>query len=599
MKLRLFIVLMAWQVASAQSFSTRVSPKILGKEDILQVEYVADNVSIDQFNLPRFINWTILSGPNVSNSKVISGSAVKEQTIYSVMLQPQIVGVIIIPGASALINNKPQQSNQVSVQVKNVAHVGGQPSANVQPQTPLFDLLGAREVPTNQSLKKGENAVEKIKSNLFVRVETSRQSCYVGEPIIATYKLCTRLKSKSKVIKQPSFSGCTVMELTNSYQDQHIERINGQDYNVFVVRKLQLTPLDAGLLVLPPTVVENTVSFYPAGDSQRDFFGNRSGPTEDHVVTLQNKPVIVRVLPLPAFAGGGVFSGAVGNFSIDLHPMEPNFTTNGTNHLSLTIEGVGNLQPIELPNINWPKGMEAFEATESQQTDKESNPVTTRKIFSIPFVANKMGNYVLPPFTFTWFDPNARKFITKSTPSFLLRVMPGSKILVTKPSTANNYGNFQQRLFVLLGGGVLAVIIGIAWYSGTRRAKLPPVIAVQQKDSASVIPTMSQSQFLGREFIYRIHQLEPAENTSPFYRELNKNIKSYLLDRFNIQPAAISTLAVNKPFLAEPLNVLKGLMENCTLGMYTPVFSMVEATQHRLLAIETLETMERSVPGMV
>jgi hypothetical protein len=38
---------------------------------------------------------------------------------------------------------------------------------------------------------------------------------------------------------------------------------------------------------------------------------------------------------------------------------------------------------------------------------------------------------------------------------------------------------------------------------------------------------------------------------------------------------------------------LNTLMQNCMLGMYTPVFTIDEAMEHRLLAIEILNKLER------
>ncbi len=585
------ILFLISQAAFAQSFITRVSPKIIGKEDVLQVEYVADGAEMDQFNLPKFVNWTIVSGPNISSSKIVSGNGVKQQTTYSVMLLPQITGVIIIPGATALINNRPQRSNQVSVQVKNVAHVGGQTTGTPQAGAPLFDFPPITErLPANQFLKKGESAVDKIKNNIFVRLEVSKQTCYVGEPIIATYKLCSRLRSRSKVVKQPTFSGCTVDELTQNYTQQHVENINGQDYNVFTIRKVRLTPLDAGTLELPPTSVENDVSFYTS--DRRDAFGNPAGPTEDHVITLQNKPSVISVKPLPPFAGNGTFSGAIGNFNIGLRPGENTYTTNGTNHLLFIVEGPGNLQPVKAPQMNWPKGLEPFEAVQNEELDRENTPVIAHKVFTIPFVADKIGNYVLPQVSFTYFDPNAEKYVTKATSAYLFKVIPGSKSIINKNASDNGLGDFDQRLFVLLGAALLAVIIGIAWYSGTRRSKLPPEIK-RPEPKEEINETAQKDESAGMEYLYKINELEPSENTSAFYKQLNKYLSDYLYQKFQIQPADLTTYADQHLNVAVPLHQFRTLIDDCTLGMYTPVFSMDEALQHRRQAIEVVEKLER------
>ncbi len=584
------IFLLVFQSAFAQSFTTRVSPKIIGKQDVLLVEYIADNVSIDQFNLPRFVNWTLVSGPDVSSSKMIVNSSVKQQTIYSVTLLPQITGVIIIPGATALINNRPYRSNQVSVQVKNVPHMGGQPSASQQPQVSILDMpdMPAR-LPYNQYLKRGENPIDKIKNNLFVRLEVSKTDCFVGEPIIATYKLCSRLRSQSKVVKQPTFTGCTVDELTSANPQQHVEKINGQEYNVFVVRRVRLTPLDAGQLTLPSTSIENNVSFYTT--EQRDVFGNPAGPAENHIVTLENKPALVNVKALPAAPVGTDFSGAVGNFEVGFKAVERQFTNAGTNHLMLIIEGSGNLQPVKLPAIKLPKGIETFDASEKEDIDKESVPIRNRKVFTIPFSADKIGNYVLPTVSFTYFDPAADKYVTKKTPSFLFKVLPGSKAMSANDGSGNSFADFDNRLYVLLGVGLLAIILGIAWYSGTRRSKLPPEIKKQEKIIETSIP-VQENLLQTNEALYKIRQLEPNENTSLFYKQLYKNLGDYLIGKFNIQPTEIKKYADEHLRIAVPLHEFQNLVDTCTLGMYTPAFSMDEALQHRLKAIEIIEKLE-------
>src|SRR5919107_973217 len=268
------ILLLICKISVAQSFTTKVSATTIGKNDVLQVEYEADNVSMEQFVLPRFEKWTVISGPNLSSSTMQTGNIVKQQMVYSVMVQPNVPGTLVIPGATALINNKPQRSNTVTVQVKNVSHIPGSSTPAQAPAGSLFDHLPFEdEVPVSQYLKKGEKAIDKIKNNIVIRLEVNKRTCYVGEPILATYKLCTRLRSKSKVVKQPQFSGCTVVELTGEDQDQHVEKINGIQYNVFVIRKVQLVPLDSGKLVLPQASVENRVSFYDASDlSYRDLY---------------------------------------------------------------------------------------------------------------------------------------------------------------------------------------------------------------------------------------------------------------------------------------------------------------------------------------
>lgn len=592
MRYILFLLLFICQIGIGQSFTTRTSQSIIGREDVLQVEYIAENVSMEQFNLPRFANWTMVSGPSLSTSKVISGSNSYEQIIYSVMLKPKVGGVLVVPGAIALINKKPQRSNQVSVQVKNVSHVGGGSASRPQPQPSFLDII-PDQLPAHQTLRAGEDPVEKIKRNLFVRLEVSKSQCFVGEPVIALYKLCTRLKSKSKVIKQPSFSGCKVIELTGNYQDQHIEKIDGEEYNVFIIRKVQLTPLDSGNVTLPSVVVENEVSFHGSGSTTTNIFGEPTGPVQKHTVRIQNKPQIIQVNPLPPFNGNGVLSGAIGDFNISIQPAEEEFTTAGTNHLMVIIEGHGNLQPVKVPVMNWPKGIESFEATETEEIEKERNPVIVRKIFTVPFSADKLGNYVLPQVLFTYFDPNKKMYVNKTTPAYMLKVVSGSSNFMAKATDFDNDNNFDLHLIIILGAAVLAVIIGLAWYNNKQKSTtLQPLIMPVNE---TLQPPVSIKETLSSEYLYNILQLEPTIDTSVFYKQLNNNLCKYLQSRFGIQPTEINTFAESHLTQAVLLHKLEELIKQCTLGIYTPVFNQEQALNHRLEAIEIIENLDRTI----
>lgn len=590
------ILLLISKISVAQSFTTKVSATTIGKNDVLQVEYEADNASMEQFVLPRFDKWTVISGPNLSSSTMQTGNIVKQQMVYSVMLQPNVSGTLRIPGATALINNKPQLSNTITVKVKDVNHIPGNQPPTQAPARSLFDHLPFEdEVPASQYLKKGEKALDKIKNNIVVRLEVSKRSCYVGEPILATYKLCTRLKSKSKVVKQPQFSGCTVVELTGEEQDQHIEKINGIQYNVFVIRKVQLVPLEAGKLVLPQASVENRVSFYDGSNlSYRDlYYTPPTVPVEEQLVTLQNKTEIIDVKALPPVPsiGSADFSGAIGNFDAAVAIKENKITTNTTNHLLFTIVGEGSIQLVKVPEMKWPKGIESFEATEQNEEDKSGFPVKFKKTFSFPFLADKKGTYTLPAIEFTYFDPNANRYITRVTRAFTLSVAQGKKGFFSALKKPNGEDEFQNRLYILLGGAVAFILIGLIWFNGKQKPQI-------QRAAATTIKKEEEQEEIRKpdssEFLYAIRELQPDTDSSFFYKQLSKNLCFYIHSKYNIEAGELPSYIERHPELATPLYQLKDLTDNCSLGIYTPVFTIEQAMQHRLEAIELLTKLESS-----
>lgn len=589
----LFLVLLV-KLSFAQTFVTKASATTIGKNDVVQIEYIAEDVSLDQFVLPRYDKWTLVSGPNLSSSTMQTGNIIKQQVVYSVMLQPNQTGSLEVPGATALINNKPQKSNGVNILVKNVEHLPSGSAPVQTPRTSLFDQFPFDDaVPANQYLKKGEKAVDKIKNNIIVRVEVNKHNCFVGEPILATYKLCTRLRSKSKVVKQPQFSGCTVIELTGDEPEAHVERIKGIDYNVFVIRKVELFPLEAGKLSLPPTTVENRVSFYDGSKMNfRDLYYGNPVPLDEQLVTLQNKPDEVEVKALPPLpnVSNTDFSGGIGNFDVAVSIGDEGLTTNNTNHLYFTVEGEGNLQQVKAPFIKWPQGIETFDVTEKEEDDKNVFPMRTRRTFAVPFVVANKGNYTIPAIQFTYFDPGQSKYITKSSNALLLRVAQGHKSFFS--SVGKSYGsedNFNTRLYIILGGALVAVVVGLVWLNGRPK----PQLQAAAKTPLPEIKPEAIKQPETSEYLFKIRELQPSADSSFFYKQLYKNLNGYLQIKFKIEPSQLPFYIEQHPDQATCLEKLKGLLDDCGLGMYTPVHTIEEAMQHRLLAIEVLNNLEK------
>src|SRR4051812_26674480 len=90
-----------------------------------------------------------------------------------------------------------------------------------QPPAQLPSLLEGteEEMPL---LHPAENPDDIIHKNIFVKATASKNTVYVGEPLLVNYKLYTAINNQARVSKQPSFNGCSVMELFAD-KDPYIE----------------------------------------------------------------------------------------------------------------------------------------------------------------------------------------------------------------------------------------------------------------------------------------------------------------------------------------------------------------------------------------
>src|SRR5258707_9340608 len=235
-------------------FTTVVNSQDVGKTDYLQVEFVVENArEIDDLTPPDFHGFRIAQGPIQSSGMSVVNGNMSQYKALSFVLVPVKTGKFTIGGASATVDGKHMQSNTVTITV----HPGGSGATGAHPapnggsnpfsnpffQPSLPDPFGREpgEVEKDYVLKPGENVKEKIRKNLFVKVQVDKNTCFVGEPIVATYKLYSRLSSESRVTKRPSLNGFSVYDMVDPGSDPvSVEKLNGKAFTVHIIRKTQL-----------------------------------------------------------------------------------------------------------------------------------------------------------------------------------------------------------------------------------------------------------------------------------------------------------------------------------------------------------------------
>ena len=460
-------------------FYTRIDPQVVGRNQPVQVQYVIENAkSIDEFKAPTFEDFTLIQGPiESSGMSIINGNSTQYKSLLF-LLQPKIIGKLNIKGASALVDGKQMKSNSMVVQVIN-RNVTTPPPTN---QGFNFNFPEERpDVDREFYLRPGENVIEKIKQNLFVKVEVNKTSCFVNEPIVATYKLYSRLRSESRIVKRPSYNGFSVYDMVEP--DGSVtttEVLNGKEYNVHLIRQSQLFPLQAGTYTLDPVEVENTVRFIKSeGDQGNPFdelFGT-GGPVIEQTLSLSSKPVTISVKPLPAEKQPGSFDGAVGNFSISASLSKDTIHAGEMANLTVKIKGKGNLPMINAPDIKWPKGMEGFDAQANEEIHPETVPLSGVKTYRFPVTSKREGSSQVPALQFSFFDPSTQSYKTDSTatiPLYVLAALPGQKGMVNPTLRTRTTINPMPGNLLLIIVAAVVLAMAIAWtvlYSKSQKRK--------------------------------------------------------------------------------------------------------------------------------
>jgi len=464
--------------ANAQlNFSIKAPAFEIGKDDQLTVEYeVTGTQDIANFSEPVFSQWRIISGPNFSSQSFSVNGSTELRASFLYILVPLNTGKLTLPGASMEANGKRLSCSSRTVTVKKVSHLLTNPGASTMQMPGGFVQ---QEYSTDENwdqlsvLKKGEKPANKIRDNFFVRAFASKQSCVVGEPIMITYKRCSRLQSASRITKQPVFSGCSVDEMTTEGVTPGIESIDGKDYRTDVIRKVQLTPLQAGDLVIDTLAIESDITLYePATDASGKFQGSFQ-PHIEHVLTA-SKPLVIHVSELPAANKPKDFNNCVGAFSISAKAAKTNDTANENNSVIITIEGRGNFQTVSCPAIQWPANTQHFETATRDDINKMVFPSEGSKTFEIPFITKEAGKVVIPSLHFNYYDIDARQYKSLQTDSIVIMV---SAAVPHSIDVAKLSQDITNRKYIWFVPGI-ALVAGVClWWMYGRKEEEKPTIS--------------------------------------------------------------------------------------------------------------------------
>jgi len=553
-----FGILMMLQSMGQSRFKATITPSRINKDEyvILRLE-VKNSNDVQKISAPSLKNFNIVSGPNQESGMSYVNGQQSQYIALSFVLQPRTPGKIYIEPATAIIGGQVFKSNPVKLLVNNALSGQSSPKSNAY-SNPFSGIDPFEEEKTpgdfnDYLLRPGESVAEKVSRNMQMCLETDKTSCYVGEPIIATYKLYTRLKSESKLTKNPSFNGFSVIDLQQpDVTGYAVGKLNGKEYNVYTIRKAQLYPLQKGAVELESATLENSVRFIKDDGNRRrgtDIFNEFTISPDDMVsqtISLSSKPVIINVKPLPEAGRPPTFTGAVGDFNLDAVVEKNNFSTDETGNLIITITGSGNLQLVTAPEISWPQGMEAFEPSLIDDLNTTTVPVTGKRTFTFSFSIQNPGDYVLGPVLFSYFDPKASSYRTISTNAINLHVAKGINkpkspfLIVNKDQTTGINSIFKHRgwMAIILGG--LIIISLMVWLIRDKRKvnAIKPLPLTKIPDE-----TM---HFLAAAAISQQNPLSESEaclnreECIEFYEILNREMKAFLIHKFSLNPPDIA-----------------------------------------------------------
>ena len=540
-------------------FEAEVSKNNLGVNENLRVDFKM-NKDGDNFNPPSFDGFRVVGGPNqsVSNSWI---NGVRSFTkTYSYFLTPIKKGKFTIGQASIEIDGDIYKTLPVQIQVSEAVQSSLSPGS---PSSVLND-------------------------DIELNIEVSKSETYLNEPISVEFKLLFNPKinvTNLGEIDSPEFNNFWSQNIKIPRLEIKSTSYKGQRYNYVTWKRALLFPQKSGNLELLPLTLDVTVD---VPTNRRDFFGNVIYTQTSKKVSSKKKNI--KVKEFPSEGKPESFNGAVGKFDVSLFSSKSELKATESFQLELKVNGRGNLKLFSLPEIKVPSSLEKYDPEFKEDIKSSISGMNGQISNTYTIVPQFQGKYPIPAVEFSYFDPEAKKYVTIKTNESIVDVTEGpmnsdftnnSGLSSNQNNTIQTIGQFNYIklsskfssinskklldsklwLYTLLSIPFLIFIVILL------------LIKVSRKSISDSDLITKNAEKLARKY------LENAKidisNKESFYSSLDQALfnffkSKYMIRKEDFSKDKIKSILIKENISKKVINDVIELIESCEIARYTP-----------------------------
>ena len=302
---------------------------------------------------------------------------------------------------------------------------------------PAMDVRFGNRVAQTRPATLTVSPVEEIKESgdlAFVKLLLPKKTLYVGEVTPMEIRLYLDGAARWNY-NMPTLSGDGFTTQPFPKPSERNVMVSGKPY-VLVTFSSVITPGKAGKISLGPVPVKLVVSKQGRAQSRFGFGFQTLEPAKEMSVSTPELEIDVK--PLPVVGRPKDFSGAIGKFEFEATGTPARVKVGEPVSMKLMIKGSGNFDRIGQPPLAEPEGWTTYSA--KQDFQGSDNPGTDGvKTFELP-VTPTVNKTAMPVFAFSFFDPEAAKYVTLKSAAAPL-IVEGAPVIAAAtpaPATAKN-----------------------------------------------------------------------------------------------------------------------------------------------------------------
>lgn len=553
------------------------APEVVELGEQFRLSYSLNQKGTD-LKVPTLEGFDLLMGPRTSQSTSVSNINGKVSRsvsyTYTYVIEGVKEGTFQIPSATVMVDGKPYRSNTLTIQVIKGNSSNSQQSA--------------------QQAARPEAGAVVNEENLFVKVDVSRKSLYLGESLLATIKIYTKVDLVNfGQSKFPSFSGFLAEEIPTSQRVELVrENYNGKIYNVGVIRKVLLFPQHTGEITIEPFELECIVRQQLAGS--RSFFDDFFGNYRDVRVKRVSRPITIHVKELPLDGRPAGFSGTVGHITMKTSISTDSLTANEAITYKVIFQGTGNLKLIEAPHVRFPADFENYEPKVTKDIKTGDNGMSGTVTYEYLLIPRYAGDYTIPAVQYSYYDSRANAYRTLRGQEYPIHVERGqgrglldSSAAAVQSFKKEDVRQLGQDIRYIKTGDLNLYAIGSGFYGTTvywLAFLIPFVLFVigsvlnrrRIKANADLVKVKNKAaNKMARKRMKVAAIAMKNHNSEAFYEEVLKALWGYVSYKLNIDKAELNRdniseilqqKSVDKDMIQEFIDVL----DTCEFARYAP-----------------------------
>jgi len=402
---------------------------------------------------------------------------------------------------------------------------------------------------------------QNVNDEYFVDAFVDNIEPFVNEQITYTFRYYYQTippASEPPEYSPPSFTGFRTRKFAPV--KRKIEVIDGIKYRVEEIRTA-LFPVSHGRYEIDPA------SFYiPSFDLRFE-----------QPKTLKTRPIEVNVKPLPERGKPANFNGAVGKYQIKAQIDKNTVAIGQAVKLEIVLSGIGDIETCNPPNMQQIEHFDIYEPTEELSIVDDSMKLKGKINWKYVLIAQKLGNYTIPPIKFSYFNPNTKVYeLTQTQPIPMVIIQETDKPVygeeterinsesTTVKSDKPKNGSNKYLFWVI----ILTILIPLAFVLAIifkKRRNPKDETSYVQEDFAKI--TNRRLEELGNSI--------GSKDAVQFSTELAKIINKYISIKFDIPVSKfnkdyISSRLSEAEYSAQTVSKLIEVLEQCDYIKFAP-----------------------------